>query len=77
MVSFITRALPAGPKRDHFLAHATPEKMAELKQQDETLWEPSDYGKPSSLLTGYAPSAAWAWLRRGEEVPNIIGFNDV
>ncbi|KAJ9152205.1 LanC-like protein 2 [Coniochaeta hoffmannii] len=70
-------ALPPGQQREHFLAVATPERMSQLRKQDETLFEPADYGKPYSLTTGYAPCATWSWLVCGEEVPKVIAFNDV
>jgi hypothetical protein len=71
------RALALGEKREHFLAVATPEEMARLRQRDQTLFEPADYGKAYSLTTSYAPSGAWAWLVWREERPGVIGFNDV
>lgn len=56
---------------------ATPDKMAQLRMQDKTLFEPADYGQPYSLTAGYPPCAAWAWLVRDEEEPKMIAFNDV
>jgi hypothetical protein len=51
--------------------------MSSLRSKDKTVFESADYGKPYSLTTGYAPSAVWAWIVCGEEVPEIIAFNDV
>lgn len=51
--------------------------MSSLRSKDKTLFEPADYGKAYSLVTGYPPSAAWAWIVCGEETPRIIAFNDV
>jgi hypothetical protein len=70
------RALEPGPRRDHFLALATPDYVAERKEWDK-IFQPADYGKPYSLLASYSPSAAWAWMVCDEETPGIIGFNDI
>ncbi|OIW33541.1 hypothetical protein CONLIGDRAFT_182004 [Coniochaeta ligniaria NRRL 30616] len=70
-------ALPRGPQREHFLAFGTPELMSSLRSKDKMLFEPADYGKAYSLVTGYPPSAAWTWIVCGEETPRIIAFNDV
>lgn len=70
-------ALEPGQRRNHFLAIATPETMADLKRKDGTLFEPANYGKPYATLTGYSPSAAWAWTVSGEETPGLLGYNDV
>jgi hypothetical protein len=73
----LCRALAPGQQREHFLAVATPESIVKLRKQDQTLFEPADYGKPYSLTTSYPPCAAWSWLVCGEEVPKMVAFNDV
>ncbi|KAF3760533.1 hypothetical protein M406DRAFT_324359 [Cryphonectria parasitica EP155] len=70
-------ALPRGPKRDHFLAVATPTKMSELKQKEKRLFEPADYGTKYAILTGYLPGASWAWLVSSDESPGLIYYTDV
>ncbi|KAJ2899212.1 hypothetical protein MKZ38_003355 [Zalerion maritima] len=70
-------ALPAGPHREHFLAFATPEKMAEYIKYDRSMFEPADYGSRYSLTAGYSPSAAWTWMMRSRESPKLVAYNDV
>lgn len=73
----ISRTFPPGPQRDHFLAFATPEKMAEMRKDDEGLFERADYGRSCSTLTSYNPSAAWTWMVCGKQLPRIIAYNDM
>lgn len=73
----MSRAFPLGQQRDHFLALATPEKMAEMKEADATLFERADYGREYSTLASYAPSAAWTWMVCAEQSPRIIAYNDM
>jgi hypothetical protein len=58
---------------------ATPENVADMKRLDSTgtMFERADYGRSYATLTGYTPSAVWAWLVHGEEVPRIIAYNDI
>lgn len=73
------RALPKGPQREHFLAVATPENVANMKKSDHTgtIFERADYGRPYSTTTSYTPSAAWAWLVCDDEHPKMLGYNDI
>ncbi|KAL1843663.1 hypothetical protein VTK73DRAFT_2789, partial [Phialemonium thermophilum] len=68
---------PPGPQRDHFLALAVPEKMAELKQADPTLFQKANYGREYATLAGYVPSAAWTWMVCGKQNPRVIAYNDI
>ncbi|KUI74094.1 LanC-like protein 2 [Cytospora mali] len=70
-------ALSHGPRREHFLAFATPEKMNELRRKDKTIFEPADYGSKYATISGYSLSAAWAWMTFGEHSPRLIFYNDV
>jgi hypothetical protein len=71
------RALASGPKRDHFLAVATPENVASMKGSDPTVFERADYGRSYSTTSSYAPSAVWTWLVHREEEPKMLGYSDV
>lgn len=70
-------ALPRGSQRDHFLALATPEKVAEMRRADPTVFEPADYGKKYATLMSYTTSAAWTWMVFSRECPRIILYNEV
>ncbi|KAK1777560.1 hypothetical protein QBC45DRAFT_186116 [Copromyces sp. CBS 386.78] len=72
-------ALPKGPQREHFLAVATPENVANMKMSDNTgtIFERADYGRAYSTTTSYTPSAAWAWLVCDDEYPKMLAYNDV
>ncbi|ETS74293.1 hypothetical protein PFICI_14159 [Pestalotiopsis fici W106-1] len=64
-------------QRDVFLELATPRSVAEARLQDEAHFEKANYGWEFSLLTGYWPGAAWAWLVGEEPEARFIGYNDV
>lgn len=70
-------SLPKGPKREHFLALATPDAVENMKRQDPTLFKAHNYGAALSVLLGYWPSAAWAWSVYEEDEPRMILFNDI
>lgn len=69
--------LSPGPQRDHFLALATPEIMAKMREDDETVFEPADYGNKYATISGYLFSAAWAWMTCAEKSPGLIFYTDV
>lgn len=71
-----TRTLPPN-QRDVFLECATPKSVAEARLQDESHFEKANYGSEFSLLTGYWPGAAWAWLVSDKPDAGFIGYNDV
>jgi hypothetical protein len=71
------RVFPPGPQRSHFLALATPEKIAEMKNQDPTVFEAADYGHPDSTIMSYATSSAWTWMVWDKTIPNILLYNDI
>jgi len=59
---------------------STRERVEEAKEQDDTLFQPADYGSGYGTLTSYPPSAAWTWLVYEEALssaPTIIAYNDV
>ncbi|KAL0472920.1 hypothetical protein QR685DRAFT_156467 [Neurospora intermedia] len=72
-------ALPKGPQREHFLAVATPENVANMKRADHTgtIFDRADYGRTYSTTTSYTPSAAWAWLVCDDEHPKMLAYNDI
>ena len=70
-------SFPKGPKREHFLALATPDAVAEAKTRDPTLFMASNYGIEQSLILSYWSSAAWAWSVYEEDEPPLILFNDI
>ena len=69
--------LPKGPHRDKFLDMARWDEVEKRRQSDERAFEKADYGHEQALLSGYWPSAAWAWLVCDMEHPPVIGYNDV
>lgn len=71
------RIFPPGQQRDHFLALATPKKVEELRSEDETIFEPADYGQGYATLMNYSPSAAWTWMVYGKTSPKMIVYNDI
>lgn len=75
----LVRALPKGPQREHFLAVATPENVANMKKADHTgtIFDRADYGRAYSTTTSYTPSAAWAWLVCDDEHPKMLAYNDI
>jgi len=68
---------PPGERRDHFLALAIPEKVAEMKSEDASIFQPADYGSGCGTLMSYPTSAAWTWMVYDSANPRIIGYNDV
>lgn len=64
-------------QRNSFLVHATTDGVAEVRKSDPSNYEKANYGAEFALLTGYWPSAAWAWLVSDKDQVGIIGYNDV
>jgi len=75
----VSRALPLGQLRDHFLGIAAPENMSYMKKSDPTgkVFERADYGRSYSTLSSYTPCAVWTWLVCREEAPGILAYNDI
>jgi hypothetical protein len=73
------RALPLGPRRDHFLAIAGPDSVSRMKAADPTgtLFNRADYGRSYSALTSYPTGAVWTWLVHRVDTPTIIAYNDI
>ena len=71
------RALPLGPKRDHFLSLATEEAIAKMKEHKPELFEAAAYDKPWAVIMNYLPSAAWTWAVCDKEAAPLITYNDV
>lgn len=69
--------LPKREKRDHFLSLATPSSLHQIRQHDPSMFEQASYGKDTSVLMNYLPSAAWTWLVCEEEHPKLIMYTDV
>ncbi|KAL1843548.1 hypothetical protein VTJ49DRAFT_1141 [Mycothermus thermophilus] len=64
------------PRREQFLAMATPDNVAKLKLE-RGVFERADYGRSYSALTSYTPSAVWAWLVWKEDEPAMFAYSDV
>lgn len=73
----LSRALEPGPRRNHFLAVASPKHMAALKKKDPTLFESAAYGSNDSLLMSYWMSGAWTWTVCDKGNPEFILYTDV
>lgn len=50
--------------------------MAQMKNKDQTLWGPADYGSKYGTISGYSLSAAWVWTSE-EQLSCLIFYNDV
>ncbi|KAL2270595.1 hypothetical protein VTJ83DRAFT_2779 [Remersonia thermophila] len=64
------------PRREQFLAVATPENVARLKME-RGVFERADYGRSYSALASYTPSAVWTWLVWKDEEPAMFAYSDV
>ncbi|KAK3182191.1 hypothetical protein K4F52_006560 [Lecanicillium sp. MT-2017a] len=70
-------SLLLGPKRYHFLSHATPESVAKAKQNDSNIFQKASYTADLSPYLTYLASAAWTWAVCEMEEASIIAFNDL
>jgi hypothetical protein len=77
LTNALGRALPKDESREHFLALSTTESVERVKGHYAMLLSPANYGKESSVLMNYLPSAAWAWAVCEQPRPPMIMFNDV
>jgi hypothetical protein len=51
--------------------------MKKVKGHYSKLYSAANYGKESSVLMNYLPSAAWAWAVCQQSRPPMIMYNDV
>jgi hypothetical protein len=73
----VSRTLPRGPRREHFLSLATVEAVEKAKEVDPEVFLPADYGRDMALLFKYHSSAAWTWAVCKKENPPLIVYTDI
>lgn len=71
------RALPRGPKRDHFLSLVSPEAVAKARKDDSEMFAAANYGLPYCVPMIYEQSAIWVWGVCEMDHPPFLFYTDV
>lgn len=77
LTNHINSVLPRGPKRNHFLAMATPDAVAQAKEADSDMFADAHYEWTYSVPMRYDLSAIWAWAVCEEEEPTMVFYTDI
>ncbi len=71
------RALPRGPKRDHFLSLVTPDAVEKARKDDPKMFAAANYGLPYCVAMIYEQSAIWVWGVCEMDNPPFLFYADV